>query len=321
MRTGVLVLVAVCLAVQPTGLAVEFTRGGGNSLDDILSLFPAEDTLPIPLLEADVRPHALSIPAPKYSDMARQVGIEGLTVVEALVGVDGNVTEAKVFRSAGCLPLDQSAVQAAKGAKFQPAMQGDRPVPVRVGIPYRFVLTSGRPTTPASCDSAVTVVAMTPLAEARSYNDSVLQPLRGLHFVCLRRIAPWDSTRDRLVPDSAAIRFNNKVMRDVLAAFRGRQGGFFRKPSTYNLQVSSSYLLIDHGQTRIFYGGSTFRGWPSRASVYDVDSLRLKPDSLDGNYVEMPGWSELPQYIPMMFEIFIGTESRPLAAQAFGMSL
>jgi TonB family protein len=318
MRIGVPVLVVVYLAVLPNGLAAEPVRGNANSLDSILFVFPAGYTHPIPLLETDVRPHALSIPAPEYPEMTRQAGIEGLTLVEALVDVDGSVTEAKVLRSAGCLPLDQSAVQAAKEAKFQPAMQDGRPVPVRVVIPYRFALTWGKETAPASSGSAVTVTALTLHAEVRDYSDSVLKPVRDLHFVRLMRIADWDSTHERLEPDSATIRSNNEAMMAACAAFRHRRGGFLRRPASYCLQSDWYYLVVAGGRCRVFLRNyDHYR----RAEVYDVDSLTVVPDGLNADYVEMPGWTSLPEYVPLRLEFVAGKIRHTIQAQAFGLEV
>jgi TonB family protein len=318
MRVGVLVLIVVCIAVLPSGLAAESARGDANSLDSILSVFPAGDALPIPLLKTDVRPHALSIPAPKYPEMTRQAGIEGQAVVYALIDTTGSVTEASVLKPSGNTLLDQAATDAAKKAKFKPAMQGGKPVPVRVGIPYRFVLTWSKETAPASSESAVTVTALTLHAETRNYNDSVLKPVRDLHFVRLARSAVWDSTQDRLVPDSAAIRSNNEAMVAACAAFRHRRGGFLRRPASYCLQSDWYYLVVAGGSCRVFLRNY---GDYSRAEVYDVDSLIVMPDDLNADYVEMPGWTSLPEYVPLRLEFVAGRIRRTIQAQTFGLEV
>jgi periplasmic protein TonB len=94
----------------------------------------------VPFWKVEVKPQPVNIPTPAYPEMARNAGIEGQTVVEALVDVDGSVADARVLKSAGNQSLDAAAIEAARRAKFTPAKQRDKPVRVWVSIPFRFTL-------------------------------------------------------------------------------------------------------------------------------------------------------------------------------------
>jgi len=94
----------------------------------------------VPFWKVEVKPQPINIPVPTYPDMARTAGIEGQTVVEALVGTDGTVGDARVLKSSGNASLDQAAVDAAMRATFTPAKQRDMAVRVWVSIPFRFTL-------------------------------------------------------------------------------------------------------------------------------------------------------------------------------------
>jgi len=94
----------------------------------------------VPFWKVEVKPQPKNIPVPTYPDMARTAGIEGQTVVEALVGTDGSVTDARVLKSSGNASLDQAAVEAAMRSTFSPARQRDKAVRVWVSIPFRFTL-------------------------------------------------------------------------------------------------------------------------------------------------------------------------------------
>ena len=94
----------------------------------------------VPFWKVEVKPQPKNIPVPAYPDMARTAGIEGQTVVEALVGTDGTVSDARVLKSSGNASLDQAAVEAAMRSTFTPAYQRDKPVRVWVSIPFRFTL-------------------------------------------------------------------------------------------------------------------------------------------------------------------------------------
>ncbi|MGB9741794.1 MAG: energy transducer TonB [candidate division WOR-3 bacterium] len=94
----------------------------------------------VPFWKVEKKPEPVSIPKPVYPELARNAGIEGRCVVEALVDVDGSVVDAKIIKSSGNQSLDAAAIEAAFKAKFTPAMQRDKPVRVWVSIPYQFSL-------------------------------------------------------------------------------------------------------------------------------------------------------------------------------------
>lgn len=102
---------------------------------------PIDTEIPVvPFWRVEVRPEPVSVPTPTYPEMARQAGIEGNTVIGAMVDIDGSIISARVLSSSGNQSLDQAAVAAAYRAKFTPARQRDQPVRVEVSIPYRFSL-------------------------------------------------------------------------------------------------------------------------------------------------------------------------------------
>ena len=67
---------------------------------------------------------------------ARDAGVSGVVMVQALVGADGRVKDAKVVKS---IPmLDAAAVEAVRQWTFKPARTKGQPVEVWVAIPIRF---------------------------------------------------------------------------------------------------------------------------------------------------------------------------------------
>ena len=75
---------------------------------------------------------------PAYPEWARQKGISGTVVVQALVGKDGRIKETRVVTS---IPeLDDYAVGSVKQWRFKPAMSDGKPVAVWVAIPVKFTL-------------------------------------------------------------------------------------------------------------------------------------------------------------------------------------
>jgi protein TonB len=110
---------------------------------DFVEVIKRTDETDIPVVafwKVEVKPQPINIPVPDYPEMARQATIEGQTVVEALVDVDGSIVDARVLKSSGNQSLDASAISAARRARFTPAKQRDMPVRVWVSIPFRFSL-------------------------------------------------------------------------------------------------------------------------------------------------------------------------------------
>ena len=85
----------------------------------------------LPALKTQLKPH--------YPEIARLAGIEGIVYLKILVDENGNVEKAKVEQGAKDM-LDNSALEAAKKAKFSPAMVNDKPVKVWVILPVAFKL-------------------------------------------------------------------------------------------------------------------------------------------------------------------------------------
>jgi periplasmic protein TonB len=78
--------------------------------------------------------------APVYPTRARHMGIEGTTVLRALVGETGDTLELIVWQGSGLRLLDDAALAAARQWRFEPARRGDRLLTAWVEVPVRFVL-------------------------------------------------------------------------------------------------------------------------------------------------------------------------------------
>ena len=76
--------------------------------------------------------------SPDYPDWARKKGVEGVVMIQALVGRDGLVKDVRVVKS---IPdLDDYAKAAVKQWRFKPALSKGSPVAVWVAVPVKFSL-------------------------------------------------------------------------------------------------------------------------------------------------------------------------------------
>lgn len=100
---------------------------------------PAEPEGPI-MVGGDVQaPVKTFAPPPQYTEIARKARIQGVVIVQAIIDKAGNVTNVKVLKG---LPmgLDQSAVEAIKKWKFDPATLNGKPVAVYYNLTVNFQL-------------------------------------------------------------------------------------------------------------------------------------------------------------------------------------
>ena len=91
---------------------------------------PMVDELPVPVRAVE----------PPYPDLARQAHVEGLVVVNVLVGKDGRVMEAKLHPIVNIVLLNDATLEAARKWVFTPAIDHGRPVAVWVSLPFHYRL-------------------------------------------------------------------------------------------------------------------------------------------------------------------------------------
>jgi len=70
--------------------------------------------------------------------MAQRMRKEATVIVRVLVDERGKVTDTELKGAPAGFGFDQAAIQAAKSARFQPAMQGGTPIKMWVDLPIQF---------------------------------------------------------------------------------------------------------------------------------------------------------------------------------------
>jgi TonB family protein len=75
---------------------------------------------------------------PVYPDAAKAAGIEGIVVLDVVIGENGSVIEARVIRS---IPeLDQAAIDAVLQWQYEPTLLNGEPVEVEMNVTINFTL-------------------------------------------------------------------------------------------------------------------------------------------------------------------------------------
>ena len=116
------------------------TPGVAAGEGDLVVAPPSDDDLPKygDYVYVEELPEAITQVRPEYPDLARSANVDGTVLVQALVGKDGRVKDAKVVKSIAM--LDAAAVSAVRQWVFKPALSNNKPVAVWVAVPVRFTL-------------------------------------------------------------------------------------------------------------------------------------------------------------------------------------
>jgi len=116
------------------------TPSVGSSDGDMVVAPPSDEDLPKfgDYVYVEELPEAITKVPPVYPDLAREAGVDGTVLVQALVGKDGKVKDTKVVKSIAM--LDAAAEAAVKQWVFKPALSNNKPVAVWVAVPVKFTL-------------------------------------------------------------------------------------------------------------------------------------------------------------------------------------
>jgi periplasmic protein TonB len=99
---------------------------------------PAAPTAPIRISSGIRQPTKLHDALPVYPTIAQSARVQGTVILEAIVGVDGRVKEARVLRS---IPLlDQAALDAVRQWVYTPTLLNGVPVPIVMTVTVTFTL-------------------------------------------------------------------------------------------------------------------------------------------------------------------------------------
>jgi protein TonB len=99
---------------------------------------PPAVTQPLPIGGRIKEPTKVHHVPPVYPAIAQQARVQGLVIIEAIIGADGRVQQARVLRSAPL--LDEAALAAVRQWIFTPTLLNGVPVPVIMTVTVNFTL-------------------------------------------------------------------------------------------------------------------------------------------------------------------------------------
>jgi len=124
------------------GVGIGSGTGGGIGPGDgrvLLNPSLPRDTDESVASKVDVKPVAVTLPRPRYTEAARLNKIQGTVTLRILIDENGDVKDVRVLSG---LPdgLNEQAIAAAREAKFKPAMKDGKPVAYRVVVRMDFTI-------------------------------------------------------------------------------------------------------------------------------------------------------------------------------------
>jgi protein TonB len=114
---------------------------GGDYLAPPPALVPAPvpDQAPLPVGGVIKRPLKVRDATPTYPPIARTAHVEGIVIIEATIGPDGKVQDARVLRSANPL-LNTAALDAVRQWEYTPTLLNGIPVAIVMTVTVDFRL-------------------------------------------------------------------------------------------------------------------------------------------------------------------------------------
>lgn len=100
---------------------------------------PAPPTGPVTV--GDLNERLLEGRAPSYPIESRRKKEQGTVILRVQIGTDGRVQQISVAQSSGFERLDQAALKAARGWRWQPLVRDGQPVEIRGTLTFPFSLT------------------------------------------------------------------------------------------------------------------------------------------------------------------------------------
>ena len=225
-----------------------------------------------------------------YPDDAKREGLEGAVPLELAIGVDGNVTSARVVNPAGH-GFDEAALAAAKRFVFKPALRDGKPVAAKIRYTYTFKLEA--PATPERLSPAA------PAAPAASPEPTGPSP----------RVAPA-SGPEAEAPEEITVRGQKEereaprrtLSREQLRTMPGANGdplravtvlpGIARSPGFSDILVvrgsspQGSAVFIDGAYTPRAYH---FGGLSSVIPAESVERIDFYPGNFSARYGRVDG--------------------------------
>ena len=99
---------------------------------------PVETSAPVRISSGIAPPVRIKDVAPVYPPIAQSARVQGDVIIEATIGADGRVQDARVLRSVPL--LDQAALDAVRAWEYRPTALNGRPVAVIMTVTVRFRL-------------------------------------------------------------------------------------------------------------------------------------------------------------------------------------
>jgi TonB family protein len=111
---------------------------GGTGMVPVEAPPPTRPATPVPVSQLLKPPVKIRDVSPVYPELAIRGRVEGQVVIEAVIGLTGDVQETRILK--GKLLLTEAALAAVRQWKYTPTLLNGRPVPVVMTVTVTFTL-------------------------------------------------------------------------------------------------------------------------------------------------------------------------------------
>jgi protein TonB len=126
---------------EPASANIDTIAGGFGLAPGVIDLpppAPEAPAAPIPVGGTIKYPARTKYVAPEYPEIARANRVQGVVILEAIIGTDGKVASLRVLRSNPL--LEQAALTAVRAWEYTPTLLNGRPTPVLMTVTVNFAL-------------------------------------------------------------------------------------------------------------------------------------------------------------------------------------
>lgn len=103
---------------------------------------PPAPAAPLPVGGKVLRPTKIFDAQPEYPDLAQQAHVQGVVIIQAIIGTTGRVEEATVLRSIRL--LDAAALAAVRQWRYTPPSLNGQPISVMMTVTVQFIIEPRR---------------------------------------------------------------------------------------------------------------------------------------------------------------------------------
>lgn len=159
-------------------------------------------------------PHRLVDVKPEYPEIAQRAGIQGIVILEVVIGKDGRVEQSRVLRPVPM--LDQAALDAVNQWQYTPTLLNGQPVPVVMTVTVSFAMDRNQTGAPAQEPDVAAILDSAKAMHQRGLYAEAEQMLQRAIAALRAERQRAESVAPASAPATAPVRVGGAIKEPVL---------------------------------------------------------------------------------------------------------